>query len=65
MVNYSTSICHFDTRKCGKEEEKLQKFQYLENKNSILDEKVIFHSFWRVIIWWKYKNLIKNGGHKL
>ena len=33
---------------------------------SILDEiKNIFDSFWRPIIWWKNKNLIKNSGHKL
>ena len=25
----------------------------------------IFHSFWRPIIWWKNKNLIKNSWHKL
>ena len=23
-----------------------------------------FHSFWRVIIWWKNKNVIKNSRHK-
>ena len=27
--------------------------------------KNIFDSFWRAIIWWKYKNLIKNSGDKL
>ena len=32
----------------------IQKFEYLENKKSFLDEiKSIFYSFWRVIIWWK------------
>ena len=32
----------------------IQKFEYLENKKSLLDEiKSIFHSFWRAIIWWK------------
>ena len=30
----------------------IQKFEYLENKESFLDEiKNIFHSFWRAIIW--------------
>ena len=38
IVNYSTSICPFESGKCGKEEEKLQKFEYLENEKSILDE---------------------------
>ena len=48
------------------EEEKKQKFEYFENKKSFLDEiKNIFHSFWRAIIWWKNKNLMKNSGHKL
>ena len=46
----------------------IQKFEYLENKKSFLDEikdmfhstcfildeiKNMFHSFWRVMIWWK------------
>ena len=46
--------------------EKLQKFEYLENEKSFLDEiKNIFYSFQRVIIWGKNKNLIKNSAHKL
>ena len=46
IINYSTSICSFESGKCGKEEEKLQKFEYLENEKSFLDEiKNIFHSF--------------------
>ena len=39
----------------GEKEEKMekQKFKYLENEKSFLDEiKTIFHSFWRAIIWW-------------
>ena len=33
---------------------KIQKFEYLKNKKSFLDEmKNIFHSFWKAIIWWK------------
>ena len=48
------------------EEKKLQKFEYLEDENIFLDEiKNIFHRFWRPIIWWKNKNLIKNSRHKL
>ena len=44
--NYSTSIWPFEFGKCGKEGKKLQKFEYLENEKSFLDEiKNIFHSF--------------------
>ena len=38
IINYSTSICPFESGKCGKEEEKIQKFEYLENEESFLDE---------------------------
>ena len=37
-MNYSTSICHFESGKCGKEVEKLQKFDYFKNEKSYLDE---------------------------
>ena len=54
IINYSTSICPFESGKCGKEGKKLQKFEYLENEKSFLDEiKNIFHSFSRAITWWK------------
>ena len=44
----------------------IQKFEYLENKKSFLDDiKNIFHSFWRPIIWWKNINLVNNSRHKL
>ena len=66
MINYSPSICPFESGKCGKEQEKLQKFEYLEDEKSFLGEiKNIFHNFWRAIIWWKNKNLTKNSGLKL
>ena len=66
ITNYSLFFCLFESWKCGKEGEKLQKLEYLENEKSFLDEiKNIFHSFWRAIIWWKNKKLIKNSGHKL
>ena len=59
IMNYSTSICPFESGMCGKEGKKLQKFEYLENEKSFSDEiKTISHSFWRPIIWWKNKNLI-------
>ena len=38
IINYSTSICLFRYRNCGKEGNKLQKFDYLEDKKSFLDE---------------------------
>ena len=46
IINYSTSICPFESGKHGKEGKKLEKFEYLENKKSFLDEiKYIFHGF--------------------
>ena len=30
-INYSTAICPFESGKSGKEVEKIQKFEYLEN----------------------------------
>ena len=46
IINYSTSICPFESKKIGKEEERIQKFEYLENEKSFLDEiKNIVHSF--------------------
>ena len=46
IINYSTSICPFECGKSGKEEEKIQKFEYLENEKRFVDEiKNIFHSF--------------------
>ena len=38
IIDYSTSICPFESAKSGKEEEKIQKFEYLENGKSFLDE---------------------------
>ena len=45
IINYSTSICSFESGKCGKEEENLQKFEYLKNEKSFLDEKTFFAVF--------------------
>ena len=51
-MNYSISICSFESGKCGKEREKVQKFEHLENEQNFLDEiKNIFASFCRAIIW--------------
>ena len=38
IINYSTSICPFESGKSGKEEEKIQKFEYLENNESFLNK---------------------------
>ena len=38
IINYSIYICSFESGKCVKEEKKLQKFEYLENEKSFLDE---------------------------
>ena len=34
IINYSTSIRSFESGKCGREEEKLQKLEYLEDEKS-------------------------------
>ena len=45
-INDSTSICPFEPGKSGKEDGKIQKFEYLEIEKSFLDEiKNIFYSF--------------------
>ena len=55
-----------DLESAERKGEKLQKFEYLDNKKSFFDEiKHTFHSFGRAIFWWKNKILIKNSGHKL
>ena len=38
IIIYSTSIHPFESRNCGKEGKKLQKFEYLENEKSFFDE---------------------------
>ena len=46
IINYSTSICPYESGRSGKEEEKIQKIEYRENEKSFLDEiKSISHSF--------------------
>ena len=60
IINYSTSICPFESIKYRKEGEKLQKFECLENGKNLLDEiKNIFLVFEglsfgeKTKIWWK------------
>ena len=38
-INYSTSICPFESGNCGKEGKKWQNMEYLENEKSFFDEK--------------------------
>ena len=38
MTIYSTSICSFECGNCGKEEKKIQKFEYLENEKGFLEQ---------------------------
>ena len=38
IINYSTSICPFESGKSGKKEEKIEKFEYLKKEKSFLDE---------------------------
>ena len=40
IINYFTSNCPFESGKSGKEKEKIQKLEYLENQNNFLDEKM-------------------------
>ena len=65
IINYPTSICPFEYGKCGKEQEKIQKSEYLENKKSFLDEIKIIFQFLKSYHLVKNKNLIKNSTHKL
>ena len=52
IINYCISICPFVSGKFGKDDTKMQLFEYLENKKSFLDEiKNFSHSFLRAIIW--------------
>ena len=51
QINYYIFIYHFESRKSGYEGEKKR---CLENQKSFSDEiKSIFHTFWKVTIWWK------------
>ena len=48
---HSTSICPFESGKCEKEGQKLQKFEYIKNKKSFLE--IYFHNFWKEKTLWK------------
>ena len=38
IIDYPTSICPFQSGKCGKKGKKIQKCDYLENEKRFLDE---------------------------
>ena len=66
VINYATSISPFESGKSGKELEKIQKFEYLENENSFLDEIKTFSTLFDWLSFGeKNKNLIKNSGQRL
>ena len=53
---YATSICPFESGKCGKEGE-TKEIKHIENEKSFFDEiKTFFLSFSRAIIWVKKRN---------
>ena len=47
IINYSSFICPFESGKCEKEGEELQKFEYLENKGSFSKTKSLFPQVFR------------------
>ena len=50
--NYYSFIWSFGSGECGKEGKKLQKFEYVENEKSSLNEiKNIFKNTWNVFFW--------------
>ena len=50
--NYYSFIWSFGSGECGKEGKKLQKFEYIENEKSSLNEiKNIFKNTWNVFFW--------------
>ena len=67
IINYTTSICPFESGTFEHEGKNCKnKNKKSKNKKSFIDQiKNIFHSFWRAVIWWKNKKLIKNSRHKL
>ena len=61
IIYYSTSICPFESGKCGEGGKKLQNFEYLENKKSSSDEmKTFFIVHEGLSFGKKKKKLIKN-----
>ena len=64
-INYSTSTCPFEFRKCGGEGKKLQKIEYLQNEKNFSDEikKTFFVVFKGLLFGDKIKNLIKIADH--
>ena len=65
IIYYSTSICPYESRKCGKVEENYKNSISREWKELSGEKKIFFHSVWGAITCWKNRNLIKNSRHKL
>ena len=56
IINFKIYLWSSSKAMAGFEEAETQKFEYLENKKSFLDEiKSIFHNYICAIIWWKIK----------
>ena len=65
-ISYSTSICPFESGKCGREGKKSQKFEYLENEKSFLDEiKKFFRFFEGLLFGEKFLKKIADTTFKL
>ena len=61
IINYSTSICPFESWNCGEKGKKLQKYEYLENEKSFLDEiKSIFQGLKSIFKGLSFGEKIKN-----
>ena len=45
IINYSASICPFESGKCGNEGKKFQKIEYFKYEKSFLDEIKKFSRF--------------------
>ena len=54
-MNYPTSIYPFESGKSGKDEEKIQKFECLENEKSFLDEIKNIFQFLKGYHLWLFK----------
>ena len=52
--NYSSFKCSFKSKECGKEGEKLQKLEYLENGKSFSNE---IKTFFMIFLSIKYKKI--------
>ena len=63
IINYSISTCPCES--VARKGKNYKSLNILQTKSFFNEIKNIFHSFWRAIIWWKYKNFIKTNGYKV